>query len=271
MIKILFFLILGLAFNFNSTAQNSGVATYKYVDENDKVNFFRLYFDAEKSLYVANKSSVKKTVTKIEYPASIDDTIGDSKEKIRDFFHGGAYGLHFYHYDEEGIAMYKNFKDGIIRFRAPNDVASFIISEPKMPQQNWELVDSSKKIGKFICQKATTTFRGRKYEAWYAVEIPVSNGPWKFHGLPGLILEVHSIDKYFKYTFEGLEIPLKDTSIIKAPIMGESITLKEFKKEFDKREEEWMRKQVTEMAKRGQTLTFSKSGDDVIQELDFKD
>lgn len=34
---------------------------------------------------------------------------------------------------------------------------------------------------------ATTQFRGLTYTAWFALDIPINEGPWKFHGLPGLI------------------------------------------------------------------------------------
>ena len=47
-------------------------------------------------------------------------------------------------------------------------------------------------------------FRGRTYEAWFTTEIPVKDGPWKFHGLPGLILEVYDIQKHYSFVFVGL-------------------------------------------------------------------
>lgn len=41
-----------------------------------------------------------------------------------------------------------------------------------------------------LCGKATTNFAGRKYSVWYTMDIPLSYGPYKFYGLPGLILKV---------------------------------------------------------------------------------
>lgn len=55
--------------------------------------------------------------------------------------------------------------------------------------------------------KATCTFRGREYTAWFCVDIPISNGPWKFGGLPGLILKVY--DKDHLFVFESIEIEKK--------------------------------------------------------------
>jgi len=49
-------------------------------------------------------------------------------------------------------------------------------------------------ISDYNVTKAKVEFRGRKYEAWFSEEIPINAGPWKFFGLPGLILEVGSAD-----------------------------------------------------------------------------
>lgn len=54
----------------------------------------------------------------------------------------------------------------------------------------WNIHTEQKKIGDFECKKATATFRGRNYSAWFASEIPIPLGPWKMGGLPGLILEI---------------------------------------------------------------------------------
>ena len=56
----------------------------------------------------------------------------------------------------------------------------------------------------YPCQKATATFRGRDYEAWFTPEIPVNDGPWKFFGLPGLILKVTDAENIFSFVCVGL-------------------------------------------------------------------
>lgn len=61
----------------------------------------------------------------------------------------------------------------------------------------WKLHSETKKISTFLCNKATITFRGRDYIAWYTLKIPVPFGPWKLRGLPGLILEFYDVDKVF--------------------------------------------------------------------------
>ena len=76
--------------------------------------------------------------------------------------------------------------------------------QEELPNFNWVISTEQKKIGDYTCQKATCDFRGRTYEAWFTTEIPVKDGPWKFHGLPGLILEVYDIQKHYSFVFVGL-------------------------------------------------------------------
>ena len=87
--------------------------------------------------------------------------------------------------------------------------------EEDIPNQIWELTAEKKMIYSYSCQKAKTTFRGREYEAWYTNDIPINNGPWKFGGLPGLILNIS--DSTGSYVFEcvGIENPKKKEAIKK--------------------------------------------------------
>ena len=76
--------------------------------------------------------------------------------------------------------------------------------QENLPDFNWSISPEQKKILGYTCQKAMCNFRGRTYEAWFTTEIPVKDGPWKFHGLPGLILEVYDIQKHYSFVFVGL-------------------------------------------------------------------
>ncbi len=76
----------------------------------------------------------------------------------------------------------------------------------KMPSkdvQTWKLHDEKKKVGQYTLQKATTTWGGRKWIAWFTPEIPFQEGPYKFHGLPGLIMEIS--DDKANYSFKVIK------------------------------------------------------------------
>jgi len=80
-----------------------------------------------------------------------------------------------------------------------------IVTE-KLPHFNWVIEKDTRTILGHTAQKATTSFRGRDYEAWFAQDIPIPDGPYKFHGLPGLILEISSKDGKYKYLAYELKI-----------------------------------------------------------------
>lgn len=68
----------------------------------------------------------------------------------------------------------------------------------EIPNFNWQLKSTEKKtIGGYTCSLAIGSYAGRTYKVWYTTEIPVSDGPWKFSGLPGLILEVEDLSGEF--------------------------------------------------------------------------
>jgi GLPGLI family protein len=78
-------------------------------------------------------------------------------------------------------------------------------SEEDIPMQEWALYDDTLTIVGYTCQKATCYFRGRNYTAWFTTDIPVNNGPWKFGGLPGLILKVSDNDNFWVFECTAIE------------------------------------------------------------------
>jgi GLPGLI family protein len=73
---------------------------------------------------------------------------------------------------------------------------------------NWKLQNDTKTEGQYTLQKATTTFGGRNWTAWFSKEINLSEGPYKFRGLPGLIFEVGDDDNNFIFKLvKGMKFP----------------------------------------------------------------
>jgi len=94
---------------------------------------------------------------------------------------------------QEGIErfVFADFNSDSLIFKEKINNDTYIISE-NVPKINWELDNEiTKEIDRYTCYKATAYFRGRNYIAWYSLEYPIQMGPWKFNGLPGLIMEIY--------------------------------------------------------------------------------
>ena len=68
---------------------------------------------------------------------------------------------------------------------------------------SWKIENEKKKIGEYEAQKATTEFGGRKWTAWFAESIPFPDGPYKFSGLPGLIVKIEDAEKNYSWELKG--------------------------------------------------------------------
>jgi GLPGLI family protein len=68
----------------------------------------------------------------------------------------------------------------------------------------WTKYNETKEIKGYKVYKASTVFGGRTYTAWYCPSIPIPIGPWKLHGLPGLIMDAYTTDASIFFTIEDL-------------------------------------------------------------------
>ena len=103
--------------------------------------------------------------------------------------------------------FFKDFSQGLITQYSlmPRLTPHFQYSE-NIPVQDWTVLNDTLTVAGYLCQKAICRFRGRDFVAWFTPDIPVNNGPWKFGGLPGLILKVYDTEK--QYVFECTQIRL---------------------------------------------------------------
>lgn len=104
------------------------------------------------------------------------------------------------------------------------------------------MINEKKLIDGIECYKATASFRGRNWEAWYTPSIPYSAGPMKFHGLPGLIIEISDETKRYNYVATKVErikysIYQEQLDKFKNISYNQEQTLMEFVKEKDEAKE----------------------------------
>jgi GLPGLI family protein len=100
---------------------------------------------------------------------------------------------------------FKDFTNNVITeyARMPRNIPNYQYSE-NIPSQNWKIQADTLTVRGYLCQKAICQFRGREYIAWFTPDIPINNGPWKFGGLPGLILKIYDDDN--QYIFECIRV-----------------------------------------------------------------
>lgn len=97
--------------------------------------------------------------------------------------------------------IYKTYPDMTVSYMDRISTKLFKYDDPVT--FNWIILPDKEKIGAYNTQKATTEFGGRKWIAWFSTELPFQDGPYKFHGLPGLIVKIEDDGKNYSWTLQG--------------------------------------------------------------------
>lgn len=134
-----------------------------------------------------------------------------------------------------------NLMDSLLQATKKFRGTEYKISE-KIPQIKWEITNETKFINEYLCSKATCDFRGRSYVAWFTEDIPIRFGPYKFNGLPGLIIEIYDITNRFHWVVSEIKTR-KDSFILERTMEEKSsefidIDLIEFVKLTENRDKE---------------------------------
>lgn len=174
-------------------SQNIGSVEYDFFPNYDKLDGFpsfpsQLIFEEMHSVYIIKSTEVKETYI---------DNVKDNGEVNKVIIEPG----------KTNSFLLKNNEDNTILDEESVFSKRFLVKDA--PVFEWKLMSDTiqKKLLGFNCNKAEIDFRGRFYEVWYTPEIPISEGPWKFKGLPGLILEVKSKDGEISYVATAIKIP----------------------------------------------------------------
>ncbi len=112
------------------------------------------------------------------------------------------------------------------------DISDWLLYEP-LEKPEWKITNEADVILGFPCIKATTFFRGREWTAFFTPEIPVSEGPWKLCGLPGLILKAYDSKKH--YSYEAKDINTSSPGLVEYFNLRDRLVLKDRIKALCKR------------------------------------
>lgn len=211
-------------FSFINTFSQKGLINYGFIDAKSVGNAkgpdsnSYMVFNKEQSYFVTAKDSLEQAdkINEQKSYSNDDDTEGTiyNGQKV----------------SKEGDQVVYNLKKNTMWSNVL--YRNQIYVKEVAPKMNWKIEKETKKLGKFNCKKATTSFRGRNYTAWFTTEIAVPFGPWKLNGLPGLILEAYDTNKSVYWYFKSVEYPTKVKESVKymlVPTKSKILTYKEFK------------------------------------------
>ncbi|EJL71844.1 GLPGLI family protein [Chryseobacterium populi] len=175
-------ILLFLFFSIFTNAQiNRFFYEYKFIpDSNDKADVKKemmlLDIDKNGSSYYSRDKFVADSTSQ-----------ADLEKQIK----GGSGNININRSERPGQVSYKvtkqypDFKTYLFT-RVSTD--QYKVKEDAKPE--WKILSDKQKIGEYNAQKATTSFGGREWTAWFTTDIPFQDGPYKFYGLPGLIVKI---------------------------------------------------------------------------------
>ena len=138
----------------------------------------------------------------------------------------------------------KDYKTGKKLFKARILRDNYAYEEDR--PMEWKILSETAKIGEYKTQKAETDFGGRTWTAWFTTEVPFQDGPYKFSGLPGLIVKVE--DAKGDYSFD-LKESKKISELPNLLERGSTITLK--RAAFEKQQDQFRKDPAAAMSSMG--------------------
>lgn len=100
--------------------------------------------------------------------------------------------------------IYKNIPENKISYvdKIVKDKFRYVESKTLF---DWTIREERKQIAGYTAQKAETSYEGRNYVAWFTQEIAISDGPYKFNGLPGLILQISDTRDHYSFAVKQIK------------------------------------------------------------------
>lgn len=177
--KILFFLLVSICANAQI---NRFYYDYKYISDSTnkaevKSDIMLLDIDKNGSKYYSREKFVSDSTSKADLAKQLKGGLGGSINIKKNIKPGTIFATVTKAYPDYKVSLSDKIGQTIYK-----------VAEDQKPE--WKILPEKQKIGEYNTQKATTTFGGRQWIAWFSADIPFQDGPYKFYGLPGLIVKL---------------------------------------------------------------------------------
>ncbi|WP_294204821.1 GLPGLI family protein [uncultured Chryseobacterium sp.] len=180
----------------DSHKKDSTVTDYMNLDTDGRTSYFYNAAKYERdSVYQADKSYAKLLAAK-----TFDQNLGYIIEK---------------EYSRKAITLYDRFK-----------TANLSVLGLDAPV--WKIRKEFRTINNIPCQKATAQYKGRDWEAWFSKDYPVSDGPYTFTGLPGIVVQAQDAEK--DHVFNLIQVKKVPAVFSMLPKSGKKVSLAEYRK-----------------------------------------
>ncbi|MDP5078109.1 MAG: GLPGLI family protein [Nonlabens sp.] len=144
-----------------------------------RVEYASLYVSNEKSIYVA------PSVVKL-------DSIENARDlQVSDIMSNMIHDPYAISYSANSLQYFEKVGNEMYTYK-------------ETPKLEWVLAEGTKKILNYECKRANVDYGGRKWTAWFTTSLPLDVGPYKFKGLPGLILGISDDTNSFSFMAVGL-------------------------------------------------------------------
>jgi GLPGLI family protein len=201
----LFFLVLF------SHAQTNSVCLVKYKDYKTNLGTYNYWYSKDK-LISMNEPNLKNMYSK-GFPVIINGVMTTQTDTVK-------YKKEFYEFLSDVSQQMKSRKERVIYKDYASDIIktsvylydvkkNYIVVDTLVKMDNWELLNETKDILSYKCQKAVITYKGEKFYAWFATQLAYNAGPDGFRGLPGLILKVSNTAENMGFEAIEIEVPHK--------------------------------------------------------------
>ncbi len=141
-----------------------------------------------------------------------------------------------YSWENDQLIITRDFEKEKI-FEVHETLGKTYIVEDSLKFFKWKILNEIKEVNNYVCMKASTFEPVKKQNivAWFTTDIPVSAGPERFGGLPGMILEINIDDDAIVYTPKTITLtPTQQIPLLPKKLKGKKVKLEILNKEMEK-------------------------------------
>ena len=234
-----FFLVSGLG--ISSIAQDAPGGTIKY----QRIANFSVEAEGEYAKFKKTLPKSRTTNFILYYSKEAYQFVENSKENeaLTDMMKKAMYFAGTWGNPQVKLMKYYHNPHKKIQIRQTEFMTRLFREELDMEKIKWKMGAASKEILGYTCMQAETDLDGKKILAWFTPDIPISAGPERYYGLPGLILEVNINQGQVVWLANLIDTTTPQEDLLADSKDGKKVKPVQYKKIQEDKIAEWERQQ----------------------------